>query len=330
MLPRKLAAKVPLFTLILVLVAAALALVGTAGPRNKSSSKTPKAKKSEYKLSQAPQAGKAEDYVGGDACFACHDIETAFKKNPHYSDWDNTDKPWSERGCESCHGPGREHIEAGGDVEKIFNYKKVRPQAVSDNCLTCHLKMQDEHANFLASEHGLNSVACTECHTVHTPHVQKALLPARVPALCYDCHGEVRPEFNKPYHHKVNEGLMSCTDCHNQHGGFNVRQTRDSTGTDQVCITCHADKQGPFVFEHAPVKLEGCTLCHQPHGSVNPRLLKRAQQNQLCLECHTETPGIPEAVGVPTFHNQATLRYTSCTTCHVNIHGSNLNRFFFE
>ncbi|MCI0403505.1 MAG: DmsE family decaheme c-type cytochrome [Acidobacteria bacterium] len=317
---RKLAA-LSLFLAVLALSAAAW---GTA------ESSARKAKSQADRSANPHRDAKLEDYVGGEACFACHQIEDAFKENPHYSDWDNADKPWSERGCESCHGPGREHVEAGGDIEKIFNYKKVRPQAVSDNCLTCHFKMQDEQANFLASEHGLNSVACTECHTVHAPHVQKALLPARVPALCYDCHGEVRPEFNKPWHHKVHEGLMSCTDCHNQHGGFNVRQTRDSTGTDQVCIKCHADKQGPFVFEHAPVKLEGCTLCHQPHGSVNPRLLKRAQLNQLCLECHTETPGIPEAVGVPTFHSQTTLKYTSCTTCHVNIHGSNLNRFFFE
>ncbi len=299
------------------------AAVGTARP---AADKAPK-QKAAYQSVRPHEQAKPEDYVGGEACFACHQIEEAFKKNPHYKTWDDTSKPAGERGCESCHGPGKAHIEGGGDITKIFNYKKVTPQESTNACLDCHLK-QSERSNFLAGEHGLNSVACTQCHSVHTPHVQEALLKARTPALCYDCHGEVRPQFNKPFHHKVHEGLINCTDCHNQHGGFNTRQTRNSTGTDVVCFKCHADKQGPFVFEHAPVKLEGCVLCHQPHGSVNPRMLKRAQVNQICLECHTETAGIPEVPGTP--HSLTSARRVSCTTCHVNIHGSNLSPVFFE
>ena len=31
----------------------------------------------------APPA-QAGEYAGGDQCLACHDIEEAFKKNPHY------------------------------------------------------------------------------------------------------------------------------------------------------------------------------------------------------------------------------------------------------
>lgn len=305
--------KPALLGLILVVFASSAALIGKSRPGDT--------------VSPPPPAPQASDYVGGDTCLGCHDIEEAFKKNPHYKRWNETSRPWSERGCESCHGPGKEHVEGGGDVTKIFNFKKASAQKISDTCLSCHLQ-QEERANFLGSEHGLNSVACTECHSVHTPHVQQALLQARVPALCYQCHNEVRVEFNKPFHHKVDEGLMSCIDCHNQHGGFNVRQTRESTGTDMACFKCHADKQGPFVFEHAPVKLEGCTLCHTPHGSVNSRLLKRAQVSQLCLECHTETPGIPEIPGAP--HSLPSARRVSCTTCHVNIHGSNLSPIFFE
>ena len=315
--------KAAIVGLFLMAFAASTALLGTAEPRGKVS---PSGKASPALAAKAGQ--QAGDYAGGDACLACHDIEAAFKKNPHYKSWSDTAKPWSERGCETCHGAGQAHIDGGGDVEKIFDFKKANPQKVADTCLDCHLK-QEERSNFLGSEHGLNSVACTECHTIHTLKVEQALLKGRTPALCYDCHGEVRAEFNKPFHHKVNEGMMSCTTCHNQHGGFNLRQTRDTTGTDLVCFKCHADKQGPFVFEHAPVKLEGCQLCHQPHGSVNPRLLKRSQINNLCLECHTNTARI-QIPGVPSFHSQTNARYTNCLTCHVNIHGSNLNPLFFE
>lgn len=305
--------KLTILGLLLFLFAFSAAVVVTARPGDKVPPARP------------PQ--KDTDYVGGDTCLTCHDIEAAFKKNPHYKDWEDTAKSWTEKGCETCHGPGKEHVESGGDVTKIFNFKKAAAGKISDTCLDCHLQ-QEERVNFLAGEHGLNTVACTECHTVHAPRVTKALLAARTPALCYDCHGEVKPEFTKPFRHRVPEGVMSCTDCHNQHGGFNVRQTRESTGTDLICYTCHADKQGPFVYEHAPIKVEGCTICHTPHGSVNPRLLKRAEQHLLCLECHSNLPG--GAPGTPSFHNVSLARYKSCTTCHVNIHGSNLHRFFFE
>ncbi len=277
----------------------------------------------------APASPPAQSgYVGGDTCLACHDIGEAFAKNPHYKSWKDESLPWSERGCETCHRAGQAHVDAGGDAELIFNFKKVTARESSDQCLSCHLQ-QEERANFLRGEHGLNTVACTECHTVHAPQQKEGLLSARTPALCYDCHNEVRSQFNKPFHHKVHEGMMSCTDCHNQHGGFNLRQLRASTGTDLVCYECHADKQGPFVFEHAPVKVEGCTLCHDVHGSSNPRLLKRSEVRFLCLECHADTPGV-FSPGTPSFHNLAQTRWQNCTTCHVNIHGSNLSPVFFE
>lgn len=280
-------------------------------------------------VSPAPTpAAQASEYVGGDTCLGCHDIEAAFKKNPHYKTWEDQSLPWSERGCETCHGPGQAHVEGGGDVTKIFNFKEVSAQKISDTCLNCHLK-QEERANFLHNEHGLNSVACTECHTIHTPQVRETLLSARSPALCYNCHGEVRGEFNKPFHHRVNEGLMSCTDCHNEHGGFSFRQTRLTTGNDVVCFTCHADKQGPFAFEHPAVKMEGCSACHQVHGSTNPRMLKRSEVRFLCLDCHSGTEGV-FGHSTPSFHNLTTPEFQNCTSCHSNIHGSNISPFFFE
>jgi DmsE family decaheme c-type cytochrome len=139
----------------------------------------------------------------------------------------------------------------------------------------------------------------------------------------------------RPFHHKVPEGGMKCSDCHNQHGGFLAKQLRSWVGGDVTCLKCHADKAGPFVYEHAPVKTEGCQSCHTPHGSTNPKLLKRNEVRFLCLECHSNTPGIPaEDAGLgpptPSFHNLATPRFQNCTVCHVMIHGSNNHPFYFR
>lgn len=269
-------------------------------------------------------------YVGSETCQICHeDIYNQYATTAHFvtESW-STREP-ADRGCEACHGPGQEHVDEGGDPEKIFNFKTQPPKAVNARCLRCH-ERQEERYNFRQGEHGLNRVACIDCHDPHPAKPKEFLVAKEVPALCYQCHGEVRQQFKRPFHHRVPEKGMSCTTCHNQHGGFNLRQMRaTSGGTDLICLKCHTEKQGPFVFEHAPVRLEGCTICHVPHGSNNPRLLKRSLVRQLCLECHANTPGIfgPEP---PAFHNLRNPRFQNCTVCHVKIHGSNASPFFFK
>lgn len=268
-------------------------------------------------------------YVGTDTCKTCHeDVGKTFDQGPHWQTLQGKGKfhgpQW--QGCEACHGPGKAHAESA-DPSKIIRFGGLSREQSSKRCLGCH-EFGQEHANFLRSEHLKNNVGCTDCHSIHHPHVARQLLTAAQPQLCYSCHLEVKPSFSRPFHHKVNEGLITCSNCHNPHGGFLTRQLRSTAGQDVVCFNCHTDKAGPFAFEHAPVKTEGCVACHMPHGSSNPRLLRRANINLLCLECHTLTvdQGAPP---IPTFHNQA-QKYQACTMCHVAIHGSNTDHFFFK
>jgi DmsE family decaheme c-type cytochrome len=266
-------------------------------------------------------------YAGTDTCKTCHEeIGKTYDHSPHWKTLLNH-RGVQYQGCEACHGPGKAHAEAGGDITKIIRFKELSREESSKRCLSCH-EFGEEHANFLRSEHLKNNVGCVDCHSAHHPKVERALLMMAQPMLCYGCHLEIKPQFSKPVHHRVDEGLMSCSNCHNPHGGFMTRQLRSTAAQDQVCFGCHTDKAGPFVFEHAPVKTEGCVSCHTPHGSSNPRLLKRSQVNVLCLECHTLTVD-STAPGIPSFHNQA-QKYQACTMCHVAIHGSNSDRVFFK
>lgn len=273
------------------------------------------------------RSASAEDYVGTDTCKGCHEGEfTSYDHGPHWkTEKDAKGLGW--QGCESCHGPGKAHVEGGGDKSKIVRFPALTPKEASRICLDCH-EQGEEHANFQRSEHLMNGVGCTSCHSVHKPKVQEKLLVAKQPAMCYSCHLEVKPDFSRPFHHRVNEGLVGCTDCHNPHGGFLTKQLRSTAAQDQVCFKCHSEKSGPFVFEHAPMKTEGCVACHTPHGSSNPRLLRRANVNLLCLECHTFTVD-SVAPAAPTFHNQA-QKYQACTMCHTQIHGSNTDSVFFR
>jgi predicted CXXCH cytochrome family protein len=303
----------------------------------------------------AETTSNPDDYVGSETCKACHEEQfKSFSKTPHshlaQAGW-KTEK----QGCESCHGAGKAHVEGGGDKTKIRTFEHETPKQVSEVCLACHAG-KEEHNNYKRGEHWRNDVSCTDCHSPHinsrqmvvakgdgssslvpvgpfTAHASDfdpvRMLKRNQPQLCMTCHNETKAQFTRPFHHKVLEGAMKCSDCHNPHGGFELKQARLSTGADAACFKCHADKQGPFVFEHAPLKVEGCSACHDPHGSSNPRLLKRSQVNQLCIECHSNTFTIG-APNTPSFHDQATLRFQNCTTCHAKIHGSNTSPTFFR
>lgn len=265
-------------------------------------------------------------YVGADTCKTCHeDVYKDFVNTPHFQTTTGKRGPqW--QGCEACHGPGKAHVDGGGDVSKIFTFKGVSAQEVSARCLDCH-ELSNEHSNFLRSAHLENNVGCTSCHSPHHAKESQFLLKEKTPQLCYGCHQDIKAQFDRPFHHRVNEGMVECNDCHNPHGGFQTRQLRASASQDAVCVKCHVEKAGPFVYEHPPVKIEGCTACHTPHGSVNARLLKRSQVNMLCIECHSLADG--GATATPTFHNQAN-KYQACTLCHTAIHGSNTDEFFFK
>jgi|SRR6185369_2743078 DmsE family decaheme c-type cytochrome len=262
---------------------------------------------------------RSSKYVGAEVCQTCHEeiYKRGFEKTGHYDPANKT------HGCESCHGPGAAHVSGGGDVTQILRFKDMSAHEASARCLECH---GDSHkqAQFGSSTHLSNNVGCLDCHSPHRAAAEHLLVKAQ-PELCYGCHGSTRADFAMPFRHRVNEGLVQCKDCHNVHGGGNLRQVRSSATGDAACFRCHADKQGPFVFEHLPVKTEGCGSCHTPHGSTNPRLLRVSQINLLCLQCHT-TPVTPPSGPA---HNQS-QKYQACTLCHPTIHGSNASRVFMK
>ena len=292
----------------------------------------------------------SDDYVGSETCKACH--EDQFKAFSHTSHAELANiSSWKNKitGCEACHGPGKAHSEEG-DPKKIISFKYKSSKEISETCLTCHAG-KEEHNNFRRGEHWRNDIGCSDCHSPHfvvtDRNVSKSITfvgPANAqkpgfstlhmlkmsePQLCVSCHAEVKPDFNKPFHHKVLEGVMKCSDCHNPHGGFELKQTRLATGADAACIKCHADKQGPFTYEHAPLKTEGCAACHTPHGSSNPRLLRFSAVSQLCLTCHSVAHDVGAVEPAGPQHNQ-NAQYANCTACHVKIHGSRSSPVFFR
>ena len=263
----------------------------------------------------APAASQA-DYVGMDACVQCHeDVVKDFMHTPHAA---------SAKGCEGCHGPGKAHVDAGGDKSKIRVFKTLAARDSSATCMECHGKAGQKH--WTGSMHDSRNVACAQCHEVHPKGgmVPKALLAKPQALLCTSCHLQKKAQLLRPGHMPLREGKLECTSCHNPHGTPNERMLLQ-TSVNQNCYSCHAEKRGPFLWEHAPVR-ENCLNCHDAHGSINEKMLK-VKQPLLCQQCH-QTSSHPG----PAYPAQSRYAFNQgCMHCHPAIHGSahpSGNRFF--
>jgi DmsE family decaheme c-type cytochrome len=294
-------------------------------------------------MAQTPPSPAAKSpFVGSTVCKGCHpDVSLNFFKNAHYKSIASGKEAPEKTGCEGCHGPGRAHVEGMGKKTAIRAFSALPPKQILEACLTCHSKDM-ARANIQHSQHTEAEVVCTNCHSIHKSPVPKFLLAKQQSELCYTCHNEVRAQFSMPFKHRVNEGVVQCTDCHNPHGTFAAtwrmgakpRLVDQKLGNEQPCLRCHENYRGPFVFEHAAIRVDGCESCHSPHGSTNAKLLKRPVVFTVCLECHNGAGTFGrENIGVfqtPSTHNMLDPHYQKCTTCHVRIHGSNSNAFFLR
>jgi len=234
--------------------------------------------------------------------------------------------------CESCHGAGSlaienltpEKIQADAkagrktacDYKTFIDLKNLPAQAMSLICLKCHSANATFNLhNWNAGVHNIADVSCSNCHLVHTgPNLK---VRAREMAdMCDRCHPDIKAAFALPNHHPVPEKKVFCNDCHDPHGGTNEKNLRRDT-IKATCSICHAEKEGPFLYEHADIN-EDCLLCHVPHGSVNNNLLV-LREPFLCLQCHAS-----HRIGGATTAETKQAYYTRCTDCHSQIHGTDL------
>jgi DmsE family decaheme c-type cytochrome len=268
---------------------------------------------------QPPQAQPPAEYAGQDTCLGCHD-DRAYSTTRHGHGF-NERTPAATRGCESCHGPAKAHADTG-DPDLMRSFAEMTAGEASATCTTCHNRAT--HALWDGSQHDQRNVGCVSCHSVHAPQGAPQLQARDERALCASCHRPVTNRVHRFSHMPVREGAMRCSSCHNPHGSQNVKLLRVGTTIDESCQSCHADKRGPYLWEHAPVA-ESCVTCHEPHGSNNERMLV-SKQPFLCQRCHVTSrhpPTVYEGFLLNNSQNANKLFARGCTNCHTMVHGSN-------
>ena len=234
--------------------------------------------------------------------------------------------PFADQACITCHGPSTAHMQAPASTKPDIGFGRGSPTPVAQRnqtCLQCHESGGRTH--WKGSRHESQNVACSSCHSLHTQS-DPVLAKATEAAVCFTCHKGKRAEMLRPSTHPIREGKMSCSGCHNPHGSTGPKLLVKET-LNETCYTCHAEKRGPFLFEHGPAR-EDCSICHKPHGSVNASLLK-TRAPWLCQQCHLNPmhpstaysgTGLPGAT-LPSGAQQ--MLGKNCLNCHSQVHGSN-------
>lgn len=291
-------------------------LAGLAFSANASAQAKPAAKPA------APDLTGKYTEEGADTCLGCHGDDAKVQlifKTKHANRADKR-TPFAGLQCEACHGPGAKHAEDGDKlaINSLKSDSWVPVEQRNKMCLACHAGKPG--IGWHGSAHERNGVACMNCHQSLHAGRDPVLAKAEQPQVCFKCHVQQRVDFNKPSAHPVRFGRVTCSECHSPHGA-----TAAPT-INQTCFACHAEKRGPFLWEHAPVA-ENCTLCHTPHGSVRAPLLTKSPP-LLCQQCHTVAghpavartgAALPQAGGA----GAGFVLAGSCMNCHSQVHGSN-------
>jgi predicted CXXCH cytochrome family protein len=229
----------------------------------------------------APPEIPGAHYVGNKSCLDCHgDYVRKFPSSPHARIHLPDAGARGQGGCESCHGPGSLHVQAGGGRGKFI----VNPGKDPSACFQCHL---ETHAEFNLPQHHPvieGRMNCAQCHDPHGGDILKpagGLAMARLNETCAQCHREQTRPFVFE-HEAMREG---CTVCHNPHGSINRKLLAQADSN--LCLRCHAQRTGPGVpagelfigaTPHATfLKMGTCWSagCHPAvHGSnIHPRWL---------------------------------------------------------
>lgn len=255
-------------------------------------------------------------YIGSEECKGCHEeLFSDMQSTPHTKLFDSA-LPEHVKGCEGCHGPGKDHrtLAATGQKGGMENPKNINAGQVDVLCLSCHAPSDDmpyakswksvSAKYWKRSEHAKKNTSCLSCHSIHKS--QTNLLTMDENALCVSCHKEKQsgkvaahaqgknaacvschdPHGSEKRHHLSKTVSINCEACHDSgkdavlkaHGGFSLKG--------KECISCHGfhGKEAGLVkpVQHFPFKEKKCGSCHD-----EKTLALKKDANELCMGCHS-------------------------------------------
>ncbi len=198
-------------------------------------------------------------YTFNTSCHSCH--VSQFQSNYNTAD-DSYRTTWSEPGinCETCHGPGEEHVR----VCKAAPRGKIPKD----------LKIVRTGRSFTTAQ---NNETCAPCHAKTVP-ITSSFAPGERFFDHFDLAALEDPDFypdgrdlGENYTYTLwrmspcaKSGQLSCLHCHTSSGRYKFTANENAN---EACLPCHADRvaAAPAHTRH-PANSEGnkCISCHMP------------------------------------------------------------------
>lgn len=249
------------------------------------------------------------------SCQQCHSVNNMGNAiTDTTAGWRSTkDDRFKDVQCESCHGPGLQHVTAPARGQMLASVHSDTGATVTNGCAECHAGThhpfveewrKSRHAtSYTRSYNGATAtapdvafgprVACQGCHIgqsvltnwgVSTNYTEKALGTTIATGegvtcvVCHDPHGGPNPnQLRFPIDSRDPENNL-CVRCHNRRGNPDFTGSRDSP---------HAP-HGPLVFGTAGWWPPGITFeeTQSSHGpDRNPKL---------CTTCHVQNYSVTD------------------------------------
>jgi predicted CXXCH cytochrome family protein len=194
-------------------------------------------------------------------------------------------------GCESCHGPGSEHVANAGRSRFIVNPKYLSAERSSALCGRCHDRRQGyggptigyTQAISEAGELAKPGISRHELITKYTDPIKKGPTmrgPGREDNIWPDDVHSNKPhqqysDFLKSKMYRNDRLLVTCSDCHDLHGGTPYPRwlTHDANApASPLCQRCHTVDVLSHMETKLNAKMKGqltrCIDCHMP-GTAN-------------------------------------------------------------
>jgi tetratricopeptide (TPR) repeat protein len=235
--------------------------------------------------------------VWNQMCASCHNTRVRKNYDPETDSY-RTTMAEGTVGCESCHGPMKDHVDwqkqYPGTKEKDPHVVKWNRDQHTENCAGCHARRGEITGDFKPGDSFWDHYLLTI-----TDHSDT-----------YFPDGQVRDEnfeFASFLSSRMNHAGVRCMDCHDMHSMKTILPGN------QLCMRCHT----PGGFPNAPVIVPAahtfhgvestgsqCINCHMPqtpymqrhwrhdHGWTipDPKLTKEFGIPNACNRCHQDKP----------------------------------------
>ncbi len=244
-------------------------------------------------------------------------------------------------GCESCHGPGSEHIEARVRGSHIVSPGLLTPEREMTLCGSCHSRPVGIGGGGTEAPLDVDGhmprpgIRRGDYLVRHTTRIDATLADGLFASGDSNANHQQETDFLRSNMYRNPSQLMACSACHDPHGSDAQPHSLRSSVTDNaLCTTCHSTTpfttvrphvatQTMFAHETPPLTSLTCTTCHMVRtvtaGAGTPTLRDADPASAAPVQYfHGDIAGHRFDVQRRVAATSQPVAFTSaCGTCHV-------------